>query len=84
MVDASTQKSDLYIAGTCVRIVRFEVADDFSFIDCFAVWHISLLSHGKRDFPFGKPLARLVAELTAIFQDYPGISVEESGKTADL
>ncbi len=84
MVNASAQKSDLYVAGTCVRIVRLEIADDLIFIDCFAVWHISLTDRGNGDFPFGKPLVRRVAELTAITREDLGFSVEEDGKTADL
>lgn len=64
--------------------MRLEVADDLILIDCFAVWHIWYVYRGNGDFPFEKPLVKRVAELTAITREFPGFSVEESGKAADL
>jgi len=40
VVNTSAEKRDLNIAGARVSIVRLKVADDFRFIDCFAVWHV--------------------------------------------
>lgn len=84
VVDASAQKSDLYVARTGVLIVRFEIANYLAFIDSFAVWHTCYSDHGIGGVPFGKPLAKRVAGLTAVARFSLERSVEESAQGADL
>ena len=45
--------------------MRLKVADNLGFIDSFTVWHFLISDHGNRDLSFERPLAKLVAELTA-------------------
>lgn len=58
--------------------MRLKVADNLGFIDSFTMWHFLISDHGNGDPSFERPLAKLVAELTAVILYIFECSAEKS------